>query len=79
MAVVAPSFGLGEAIGLGVTPGVGLGTSVPMPDPPKFELRLPRIASAVPHPAISSVSATMPAMISSHGVRWAGGVGPTGV
>jgi hypothetical protein len=37
-----------------------------------LEARLPRIASAVPHPAIKTTSATTPAMINIHGVRCTG-------
>src|SRR2546427_3803172 len=67
--VVGPfGFAVGEATGLGVTPGDGLVNRLPTPDPPALEdLRLPMIASVVPNPAISTVSARIPAMMSIQG------------
>jgi hypothetical protein len=78
--VVAPSGAdVGDAMGVGVTPGVGLGSSVPTPGPELLAVpRLPRIASAVPHPAIKTVSATTAAMISIHGVLCTGATGAAG-
>ena len=67
---------VGEATGLGVVAGVGLGTSA-MPPPARLaEPRLPRIARAVPPPAISTMRATTTAIINVHGVRWAGTADP---
>src|SRR2546427_10937554 len=76
--VVAPGFEVGEATGVGVTPGAGLVSGLPIPEPPG-ELRLPMTASAVPNPAINTVRARTPAMISIHGVRWTGAATPDGV
>jgi len=61
----------GVAIGVGVTAGLGLGRSeIVVPEVLLPELERPPIrASAVPHPAISTIRATTPAMISIHGVR----------
>jgi hypothetical protein len=71
-------LGIGEATGLGVVAGLGLGTSVMVvPDVPVAP-RLPRMASAVPHPAIRTTSPTTAATISIHGVRWIGATGPVG-
>ncbi len=67
--------GVGLPTGLGVPAGLGLGRS---PAPWLLPvLRLPNTASAVPHPAMSSTSTTIAAMISVHGVRCTGGCGPT--
>ena len=72
-------FDVGEATGLGDPCGVGL-VSSPTRDPPvPDELRLPRIAIAVPNPAINTVSSRTAAMMNIQGVRWtaagtAGGV-----
>src|SRR2546426_9070396 len=76
--VVAPGFEVGEATGVGDTPGDGLVSGLPIPEPPG-ELRLPMTASAVPNPAINTVRARTPAMIRIHGVRWTGAVTPDGV
>jgi hypothetical protein len=71
---------VGEATGDGLTAGVGLGTSgVPTDPVMDAEPLLPKMASAVPQPAMSTTSATTPAMISIQGVRWTGAVAPTGV
>src|SRR5256885_6230375 len=69
---------VGDATGLGEVAGVGLGTSAMPPPDVLFVLRLPRIARAVPQPAITTVRATTPAMISIHGVRCTGTVAPVG-
>ena len=76
--VAAPGFEVGEPTGVGVTPGAGLVSGLPIPEPPG-ELRLPMTASAVPNPAIKTVRARTPAMISIHGVRWTGAATPEGV
>jgi hypothetical protein len=70
-------LGIGDATGLGVVAGLGLGRSVSVV-PDELLPRLPRMASAVPHPAISTISPTTAAMMSIHGVRWTGAVGPLG-
>ncbi len=72
---------VGDAIGLGVAAGLGLARSglVRLVPFVLFDERLPMIASAVPHPAIRTTRATMPAMISIHGARCTGGTGPVGM
>src|SRR6266446_9637770 len=60
VSVCPPVVAVGEAIGLGVPMGLGLATSgddrlLPFV---LFDERLPMIASAVPHPAIRTTSAT---------------------
>src|SRR5882762_2204105 len=56
--------GVGLPTGLGVPAGLGLGRiAAPWLFP---ELRLPKTAIAVPHPAMSRTSTTIAAMISVH-------------
>ena len=69
---------VGEATGLGEVKGVGLGSSAMPPPVAPCPPRLPRTASAVPHPAINTTRATTPAMISIHGVRCTGVAIPAG-
>src|SRR2546422_11706217 len=51
--VVAPGFEVGEATGVGDTPGDGLVGGLPLPDPPG-ELGWPNTSSARPHPPTST-------------------------
>jgi hypothetical protein len=68
-----------EAIGVGVTRGLGR-SEIVVPEVLLLELaRLPMTASAVPHPAIRTIRATTPAMISIHGVRCTAAPGALGV
>jgi hypothetical protein len=66
--VVAPFVDdVGEAIGLGDVPGVGLGS----PEIPPVTVIPPpwRSAIAVPQPAITRIRTTTAPMIRTHGVR----------
>jgi hypothetical protein len=58
---------VGEAIGLGDVPGVGLGR--PEMPPPAVNPPPPRSAIAVPQPAITTTRTTIALMMSTHGVR----------
>src|SRR2546429_9337514 len=76
--VAAPGFEVGEPTGVGVTPGAGLVSGLPITEPPGA-MRLRMTASAVPNPAINTVRARTPEQTSMHGVRWTGAATPSDV
>jgi hypothetical protein len=70
---------LGVWFGDGVPAGDGLGSSGGTMPVVLVELAVlwPRMAIAVPQPAITNIRTTIPPMISSHGTRCTIGCGPT--
>src|SRR2546427_10981848 len=66
--------GVGVGTGLGEPAGLGLGS---IPAEPLLFARLPRIANAVPHPAISTTSTTNALMMKTQGVPGTRSRGPT--
>src|ERR1700694_126094 len=72
-----PAVDVGDAMGLGVTPGVGLGRS-PVPELAVGLGWLTIRASAVPPPARTTTSATTADTIIVRDVRWTGTGAPYG-